>query len=37
MIFNTLADGSGDPVYLIDLTDNKVDSGDFTLFRADVG
>ena len=27
-------DANGDPVYLIDLTDNTVDLGDYTLFRA---
>ena len=27
-------DANGDPVYLIDLTDNKVDLNDYTLFRA---
>ena len=34
MAFNTMPDGSGDPVYLIDLvTDNIVNLGDYTLFR----
>ena len=34
MVFNTEPDGSGDAVYLVDLTDNTVDSGDYALFRA---
>ncbi len=34
MVFNTEADGSGDPVYLINLTDNTVGLDDYELFRA---
>ena len=32
--FNTEPDGSGDPVYLIDLLDNMTDLADYGLFRA---
>lgn len=34
MAFTTEPDGAGDPVYLIDLTDNTVGLNDYTLFRA---